>query len=229
MLVEYALPGGGKYSVTYRLDSRGVLKVDAALTGSRLEKVEIPRIGFRFRLPGADAFEYYGRGPEENYCDRFEGTLPGIYSASATASCYPYVRPQESGHHTGARWLDISRRVSVAGENFEFNVLRCSIEDLDSEEADAPYMWYNFDPADPHDEAAARNKLRKHQHISDVPVRDYAEVCIDYMMSGVGGYDSWGARTEPGRCLWSDKDYSFSFALIPYSSPARRSVRTEKF
>ena len=238
LAVEYGLPGNGTYFVIYRLDEAGVLKVSANFSGCKIdyrdhkgkkENVELPRLGFRFRIKDADAFRYFGRGPEENYWDRFEGTLPGIYTSSAAKECYPYVRPQETGHHTGARWLEILKHLSVAGQDFEFNVLRCSVEDLDSEEADAPYMWHNTTPNEDHSIEAGRNIYRKHQHINDIPVRDFAEVCVDYKMSGVGGYNSWGARTEPERCLWSDKEYSFHFCIVPDNSPAYKKVKTQQF
>ena len=34
-------------------------------------KLVVPRIGVRFRLPAEmEQVTYFGRGPEENYCDR---------------------------------------------------------------------------------------------------------------------------------------------------------------
>ena len=227
--VVYSLPEGGTYTVLYTLDTKGVLKVDASLSSSGIKDVELPRYGFRMRIASDGRFSYFGRGPEENYCDRFQGTLPGIYSSKAKDEIYPYVRPQETGHHTGARWLELAKAFCVAGNDFEFNVLSCSIEDLDSEESSADYMWTNRTPDEGHDPAKARNIYRKHQHINDIPVRDYVEVCIDGGMSGVGGYDSWGSRTEPERCLWSDKDYSFSFSIVPDSSPAKKVVKSHTF
>lgn len=214
--VVYTLKPSGTYTVVYRLDAKGVLKVEAALEGCNTPKVELPRLGFRMRLGRSDgSFEYFGRGPQENYWDRFEGTLKGIYKSTVEEAFYPYVRPQETGHHTQVSWLRFPGILSVAGDDFEFNALGCSIEDLDSEESSADYMWHNFTPDEDHDPAKARNIYRKHQHINDVPLRDYVELCVDYRMSGVAGYDSWGARTEPKRCLWSDKDYSFGFTIIP--------------
>jgi len=127
------------------------------------------------------------------------------YRSTAEASIYPYVRPQETGHHTGARWLDLDGLMTVVGNDFEFNVLGCSTEDLD--EGDAKH----------------------NRHINDVPVRDYVEVCIDYTMTGVGGYNSWGSRTEPTRSLWSNKDYKFSFAIVPDASPARKNAEKYEY
>ena len=67
-----------------------------------------------------------------------------------------------------------------------------------------------------HDEEAAAKEHKRHQtHLCDVPDRDFTEICIDGAASGVGGYDSWGARPEPARTVWSNEDRSFSFTLVP--------------
>ena len=82
--------------------------------------------------------------------------------------------------------------ITVISEGeFEFNALRQSIEDLDGGPA------------------------KRQSHISDVPVRDFTEVCVDYRMTGVGGYDSWGSRPEPARTLWADESHHYSFTFIP--------------
>ena len=51
-----------------------------------------------------------------------------------------------------------------------------------------------------HDENAARNVLtaEKCTHVNDITPRNFVEVCVDMKQQGVGGYDSWGARPEPG-------------------------------
>jgi len=99
---------------------------------------------------------------------------------------------------------------------FEFNALRHSVEDLDSEDSGQPFQWNNFDTPPVHDEAEAQKYHRRHQtHLCDVPDRNFTEICIDGAATGVGGYDSWGSRPEPSRTVWSDKDLRFSFTLVP--------------
>ena len=66
-----------------------------------------------------------------------------------------------------------------------------------------------------HDNDAARNRLRRQTHQDDVPERPFTEVCIDYRMTGVGGYDSWGSRSEPDCTLWSHESYRYGFRLVP--------------
>ena len=188
--VVIAVKGKGvRNAETYTVYPDGALKISVT-TAPDTVTTEIPRLGFRFRVAG-DAFRYFGRGPVENYQDRCSGTFKRIWEASAEEEYYPYVRPQETGHHTGTSWLQAGGITVLADGEFEFNVLRQTVEDLDG-------------------------GLQKAQtHISDVPVRDFAEVCIDWRMTGVGGYDSWGARPEAERTLWSDRSYTYTFTLVP--------------
>lgn len=212
----YSLASGNVFTVSYTLAGEA-LKLDYSFTGKpSREAVEVPRIGFRMRLPAsADKFCYYGRGPQENYCDRFSGYMVGLYESSASAEFVPYVRPQECGHHTGCDMLAIGG-FKVLGEDFEFSALRQSIEDLDSEESVKNDYQYDYkDPKGNYTPEAARNNLRRHQHICDIVDRDFVELCIDGAQSGIGGYDSWGARAEKERTLWSDRSYSFSFTIVP--------------
>ena len=100
----------------------------------------------------------------------------------------------------------------------EFNALRNAIEDFDAEEQHhLPRQWSNFTPEQVanHDEAAARDVLRRQHHINDVEPRDFVEVCLDLRQQGVGGYDSWGALPEPFHTLPADREYRWGFTLVP--------------
>ena len=212
--VTYALPAKCTMTVDYTLLSGGLLKITAAFKGAG-KPVDIPRIGFRFRVKDND-FQYYGRGPVENYIDRNSGTFKSLFTTKASDEFYPYVRPQETGHHTETEWLSTRALTIVADDVFEFNALRHSVEDLDSEESDQPYQWNNFDTPPVHDEEdAAKFHRRKQTHLCDVPDRDFTEICIDGAATGVGGYDSWGSRPEPSRTVFSDQDLDFGFTLVP--------------
>ena len=217
VVAEYSLASGNIFTVRYTLLEGGILSVESDFKGVKSSKpVDVPRIGFRMRLPAsADSFTYLGRGPEENYADRFGGTLIGEYSSSASKEYVRYVRPQECGHHIDCEYLSIGG-LAIRSDRFEFNALRCAVEDLDSEEVvQRDYQWENKRPLTENDPAKAKNHLRRQTHINDYVERDFVEVCVDYAQSGVGGYDSWGSRPDGDRCLWSDRDYSFRFAIVP--------------
>ena len=164
----YLLAAGNLYVVTYKIYPSGIVHVNAKFTSTDMQaaetevseatrmatftpgsdaarkaasKLEVPRIGVRFRLPAQmNNVQYFGRGPEENYIDRNHGTMVGIYQTTADKMYFNYVRPQENGHHTDTRWLNLSPDkgnglVIVADSLIGFNALRNSVEDFDSEEA----------------------------------------------------------------------------------------------
>ncbi len=215
--VAISVQGSGvRASEIWTIFPDGTLEITVETAPEKDKDVEIPRLGFRFRVKDNN-FRYFGRGPVENYQDRCSASFKRIWSSSATAEFFPYVRPQETGHHTGTDWLSIGPiTVARADEPFEFNVLRHTVEDLDCEEAvGRPYQWHNFAADEIHDDEAARNRLRRQTHLNDVPDRNFTEVCIDYRMTGVGGYDSWGARPEPDCILWNSESYRYTIRLVP--------------
>ncbi len=195
--VVYQLEAGNSFSMDYTLLASGAVKVLCRFVACPEGTPGLPRLGLRFRLPADYAnVSYYGRGPEENYVDRKAGTLVGLYNANVSDLYYPYVRPQENGHHTDTRWLSLSGKkhgLTIASDvPFEFNALRNSVEDFDTE-----------------------GFVRPQSHICDIIGRDYVEVCLDHLHRGVGGYDSWGSEPEPYHCVPSDRDYEFGFTFIP--------------
>jgi len=53
------------------------------------------------------------------------------------------------------------------------------------------------------------------KHPSDMEKQKFIDLNIDYRQMGVGGDDSWGAKTHPEYRLPA-KDYSYSFRFRPY-------------
>ena len=248
--VNYLLPAGNLYIVNYTIYPSGAVNVAARFTSTDMDaaqtevsestrtatftpgrdaarkeasKLNVPRIGVRFRLPASmNQVEYFGRGPAENYLDRNACSMIGLYKSTAEELYFPYVRPQENGHHTDTRWVSLStgkKGLLIQADNtIGFNALRNSIEDFDDEEATGlSRQWSNFTPEQVanHDEAAAKNVLRRQHHINDITPRDFVEVCVDLKQQGVAGYDSWGSRPEPAYTLPANREYNWGFTLIP--------------
>lgn len=104
----------------------------------------------------------------------------------------------------------------IIGENpIGFNALRNSVEDLDSQESDAPYQWGNFSKEEIENRNEAEDLIRKQTHAKDIHPRDFVEICLDWCQQGVGGYDSWGARPIQEATIYVDEEYNWSFTLIP--------------
>ena len=221
--VTYTLPAGNQYIVNYTFGKNGSLHVGCDFKAADI-KAEVPRIGVRFRLPAEmNQVAYFGRGPEENYIDRKAGTIVDLYKTTADDMYFPYVRPQENGHHVDTRWVALSKKGGkglriTADKTFGFNALRNSVEDFDSEEAtNRPRQWNNFSAEEiaNRSEAKAKNVLRRQTHINDITPRDFVEVCIDMQQQGVGGYDSWGAWPEKWALINPNQSYSWGFTITP--------------
>ena len=250
LTANYLLAAGNLYIVTYRIHPSGVVKADFTFTSTDMEaakteaseatlmatftpgsdaarkaasKLEVPRIGVRFRLHAEmNQVEYFGRGPEENYVDRNAGTLIDLYKTTADNMYFPYVRPQENGHHTDTRWLTLNKKggkglTIYADKTIGFNALRNSVEDFDGEETvSRPYQWLNRDAGElVHDESKAKDQLPRKTHINDISPRNFVEVCVDMKQQGVAGYNSWGARPEPGYNIPANQEYKWGFTIVP--------------
>lgn len=246
----YLLAAGNLYIAKYRIHPSGIIKADYTFTSTQMEvaytelseatltatftpgneairkessKLVVPRVGVRFRIPAQmNNVTYFGRGPEENYIDRNNGTLVGLYKSTADEMYFPYVRPQENGHHTDTRWLSLTQKggkgiTIYADKTIGFNSLRNSIEDFDGEEAThRDYQWNNRDTEElKHDIEKAQNIKPRQTHINDISPRDFVEVSIDMKQMGVGGYDSWGAIPDPQYLIPANQEYKWGFTIVP--------------
>jgi len=246
--VEYKLPAGNEFLITYKIYPDGVMNVATHFTPAHLDGVKIgiseatatatfspgrdkvsdrdkmvvPRIGVRFRLPVTmDQLEYFGRGPVENYWDRKAGYMIGQYKSTAEEQYFPYVRPQENGHHCDTRWLALGGKgknlLIVADDDMEFNAMRNSVEDFDAgKTTNRPYQWNNFTQEEINNRPNIGPYDKPRQtHINDITPRNFVEVCVDLKQQGLAGYDSWYSRPEPEYTLPADKEYKWGFTLIP--------------
>ena len=220
------LPNGSKMSVAYRVFNSGVINVSTQYNGAGDTEPSLPRLGMRLRVDKSmNWIKYFGRGPQENYIDRNYGTDKGTYISSVANQYFPYVFPQENGHHTETSWLAVGKGESGKNgllfisddKNFEFNVLNNSIEDFDSQESDKDYQWRNIS-TETKDPTEAKNKLRKQTHINDIKPQDFTEICIDYRMQGVAGDNSWGARPYEKYRIPANGTYEYKFTIVPILS-----------
>ncbi len=247
---SYLLAAGNLYIVTYRIHPSGVIKADYTFTSTDMEAVKtevseetlaatftpgnedihkrpsqliVPRIGIRFRIPiDMNRISYFGKGPEENYIDRNAGTSVDLFKNMAENMYFPYVRPQENGHHTDTRWLTLTKKngkglTIYADKVFGFNALPNSVEDFDGEEAThRDYQWLNRNEEElKHDTIAAINVRPRQTHINDIMPRDFIEVCIDMKQMGVGGYDSWGAMPDSQYLIPATQEYKWGITIVP--------------
>ncbi|WP_367568573.1 glycoside hydrolase family 2 TIM barrel-domain containing protein [Lacrimispora sp.] len=176
--------------VSYEVYGSGAIQVRALFKG-RQGLPELPAFGMRLITPeAAKKFTWYGRGPEENYCDRKEGARLGIYEDTPDNNLSRYLVPQECGNRTGVRWLKVS---DMKGHSIGF---RASSQPFDS--SVLPYRAEELEPA---------------THREELPAPRYTVVNILGAMRGVGGDDSWGAPVYPEYCISGEKEIITEFMI----------------
>ncbi|ACU60200.1 glycoside hydrolase family 2 TIM barrel-domain containing protein [Chitinophaga pinensis] len=95
------------HQVSYVISGDGVVKVNNNLSFGTVN-IPLARVGVRLLLKSnLDKFQYYGRGPEENYADRKSGEDVGIWGSSVKAQLTPYEKPMECGNHEDVRWATV--------------------------------------------------------------------------------------------------------------------------
>ncbi|HEY5591059.1 MAG TPA: glycoside hydrolase family 2 TIM barrel-domain containing protein [Paludibacter sp.] len=184
------------YQIVYTMSADGALAVNVHYKAGANELPEMPRFGMIFSLfKEFDNFNYYGRGPLENYTDRNTASFIGIYQSKVADQYVPYTRPQENGYKTDLRWLTLT--------NNEGKGIR--IEGLQPICASALNNWpEDFDPG----------LSKKYRHTNDITARREVVVCVDLAQRGVGGDNSWGAYPHK-QYLLNDKEYSYGFVIKP--------------
>ena len=179
-----------KLTTRYHVFGDGKIHVKNTLIPGE-EMPNIPRIGMQMKMPNEYAnMKWYGRGPHENYWDRKTGAAVGIYSQKVTEPDHVYVRPQENGNRTDVRWMTLTdkkgRGIRVTGiPLLSVSAWPYSMEDLSK-------AWHPY----------------------EISERDFVTVNIDYKQMGVGGDNSWGAKTHPEYTLPA-KQYEYEFMIEP--------------
>ena len=215
IIINYKLNNiDSKNKITYTINSKGVLKVENDfIYCGKLRDAQIPRFGMNFTIPKQYSdITWYGRGPHENYIDRKSSAFVGLYECLVEDLGFDYSRPQENGYRTDVRWLKVSNKdkigFEIRGEPLiSFSAHYNTIDDFDD----------GLIPQKPGEELAVRQRLVKMQRKPvDVPERDFISLNIDLKQMGVGGDNSWGARTLPKYTI-DPGSYSYSFTLIPFN------------
>ena len=153
----------------YTITGDGNVSIDVDYIPSD-ENIEMPAFGMMFNLyKEYDSVTYFGYGPDENYIDRNKGALLGLYSYNVKENVTPYLYPQECGNRTNVQSIKISNGTHsfiIKGKNIEFSAI--------------PYTPFEMENA-------------KHQ--DELPSPYQTVVCVYEEQMGVGGDDTWGAKT----------------------------------
>jgi beta-galactosidase len=142
-------------------------------------------------MPGEfNTVRWYGRGPHESYWDRKTSAAVGLYSGSVEELIHPYIRPQENANRSDVRWVAFTNSDGIGLLAVGMPLLNFSAW---------PYAMQDLEEA---------------THNYQLPRRDSVTVNLDYQQMGVGGDNSWGARTHRQYTLPA-KSYGYVFRLTP--------------
>ncbi|MBR5989025.1 MAG: DUF4981 domain-containing protein [Prevotella sp.] len=199
MISESTLPVGADLTTTYTILADGRIKVDMDYRPTASDIPLIPKFGMRMRLP-ADMtdIDYYGRGPWENYPDRRRSAFIGVYKMPLSDYETEYIHPQDNGCRTDVRWFMIGNdRRSLRIHGLQPLCIRAwDYGEEDLEQAAHPY---------------------------EIHRGCFVNLNIDLNIHGVGGIDTWGARTLPQYTIDGNKPYHYAFILdcTPQSQSSR--------
>jgi beta-galactosidase len=180
----------------YNIKGNGEIDVINSFAPGETDYVELPRFGMTLALsPGYDNMKWFGRGPFENYWDRYTAAFVGLYESRVGEHIIPYCRPQEYGNITDVRWATFT---DGNGHGLKFSGLP-----LLSMSA----LHYTIDDLDP-------GETKKNVHPPDLDPRPEIYLNIDCKQMGVGGDNSWGALPHDEYRLFPKK-YSYGFKISP--------------
>ena len=185
---RYTMPTNPKSTCRLSYEVFGDGTVEARLSYKAVKGLsEMPEFGMMFRLNADyDRIRWYGLGPEETYADRRRGGRLGVFEKTVAENMAHYLRPQESGNKCGIRWLQVT---DLHGRGLEFSGDDLSVSVL-------PYT--------PHE-------LENAAHPQELPPITHTVVRVALQQMGVGGDDTWGARTHPEYLLSAHRDLELTF------------------
>ena len=155
--------------------------------------VYIPVAGVQLTVPGDyERMTFFGRGPEENYWDRANGTKVGRYETTVTENFIGYVKTSETGNRTGVRWIALTDEsgfglLAAAGEKpLEVSALHYTPEDLD-----------------------------RGVHPYELNTLDDTILRLNAVQIGVGGDNAWSRIVPHEQYLPHEEVYEYTFTLMP--------------
>ncbi|MCL2411600.1 MAG: DUF4981 domain-containing protein [Treponema sp.] len=196
-----------KTAVIYTVLPSGEIKIEIN-ADVRDKMVFLPRFGMEFTMPaGNELIEYFGLGPDENYCDMKNHVFMGRYKSNVSQQYFPYINPQEHGNHCGVKWAAV---YDVMGRGLFFKA-------DESLEGGFEFNASHYTSGD----------LTKASHTNELTPREETIVRIDWKNTGMGS-GSCGPYTFE-KYLLNDKTICYSFCVLPFFSEEMTADETAKF
>ncbi|SHN11886.1 glycoside hydrolase family 2 TIM barrel-domain containing protein [Mucilaginibacter sp. OK098] len=176
------------HKVDYEISGDGTIKVGNDVSFNNTT-IPLARIGVRFMLDkDYNQFNYFGRGPMENYSDRKLGFDVGQYQSTVAQQLTPYEKPMEAGNHEDVRWARVS---SNTGSSFTVKKDTALLQ-----VAALPY---------------SDEEMENVEYRIDLPKSKATVVCIDAHTLGVGSYSC--GPIPMASCIPLSEPQKFSYII----------------
>lgn len=165
-----------------------------SITHKGTPRATITRFGTQMAFSGElEYVKWYGRGPQETYCDRKTGAKIAMHTSTVTDLEHHYMRPQENGNRTDIRFVELTDK-DGKGVRFEAQVgvpLQFS-------------AWHY-----------TQNELEKATHIHNLKHKDITTFNFDLAQLGIGGDMPGDAHVREPYILHGGKEYAYTFTIKP--------------
>lgn len=204
--VGYLVAGIAPVEMSYIIHGDGSVEVTEHMADAEALKNApfLMRFGMEFAMPGQyTVLSFYGKGPFENYADRESAALVGHYFQRVEDQYhYGYVRPQESGTHTGMKWMKV---IDEGGNGLEISSATAfSASALPFARKDIDLSLLNNGHSLDLKALACENERSK----------GGSYINVDLKQMGLGCINSWGAIPRK-EYLIPAGEYTFSFVIRP--------------
>ena len=186
--VNWKAPFTAGVETVYLFSPAGDVTVKHKAAGLFLPMLKVGvRMGIKNSLENT---AWYGRGPQETYCDRKTGARISKFAMNVDELEHRYMRPQENGHRTDVRSLKIT---DSEGKGIEIDAM------------DIPF-GFNLSRYTP-------EKLDATRHLFELQKDNFLTLSLDAAMRGVGGDMPGCAYLHKPYKLKAGKGYSFEFRI----------------
>lgn len=183
----------------YTVYKDGSIELNSAISANR-NSVILPRIGYAMKLPNTyKQFDYYGRGPVNNYNDRKTGQFIEHHHGIVGEQDILLPKPQSMGNREEVRWCALTEQgkqsvVFVADSTMSVSALPWSAQ-----------------------------QMTVVAHANELPVSDGTYLHLDAKVTGLGG-----ASCGQGGPLKDDRAYSqnynFGFVIRPAADASAKAM-----
>ncbi len=157
------------------------------------KNINLLRFGTMFGiLREYDSVKWYGRGPQETYCDRKTGGKIAIHEMSVADLEHHYMRPQENGNRTDVRYVEFK---NADGKGLRIEGVGVPI----------CFSAHHY----------TQDELQLAKHIHEVPDRDATFVSVDLNQMGVGGDMPGDAKVREPYIMHPNREYTYTFKVAP--------------